>query len=250
MPSRRRCNSSVAVLSRSSVDSNRSSSSLARSFCAPSSFRASSPLAPLPSQSRMSPLISSTSLTLRDGELRPPPPPASASSPSASSPSERRSISSRVLAFRPSDTPGMGAPPRAAVYFDDLKPNPGLPPAVPPAVPPPCSVPPPAVRRRAPGTPGSVTQSPVGPAARSSLRASLDVLIAKSACGGRLARRPSFGCVSNGGSRRPILRQASMSRAWLLRLRFHVALCSGSWSLRSHRSSRTLCTCATSSSLC
>ena len=98
-------------------------------------------------------------------------------------------------------------------------------PAVPPAVPPP-AVPPPAVRRRAPGTPGSVTQSPVGPAARSSLRASLDVFIAKSACGGRVSSRPSFGCVSNGGSRRPILRQASMSRAWLLRLRFHVALCS------------------------
>mmetsp|Transcript_539 Transcript_539/g.2216 ORF Transcript_539/g.2216 Transcript_539/m.2216 type:complete len:237 (-) Transcript_539:204-914(-) len=236
MPSRRRCNSSVAVLSRSSVDSNRSSSSLARSFCAPSSFCASSPFAPLPSQSRMSPLISSTSFTLRDGELRPAA--ASAPSPSTSASSDdRRSISSRVLAFRPSDTPGIGAPPRAAVYFDDLNPNPGLPPAAPPA-------------RRAPGTPGSVTQSPVGPAARSSLRASLEVLMAKSACGGSWSRRPSFGCASNGGSRRPILRQASMSRAWLLRLRFHVALCSGSWSLRSHRSSRTLCTCATSSSLC
>ena len=58
----------------------------------------------------MSPLISSTSFTLRDGELRPAPAAAPSPSPSTSS-DDRRSISSRVLAFRPSDRPGMGAPP-------------------------------------------------------------------------------------------------------------------------------------------
>ena len=177
----------------------------------------------------------------------------------------------------------MGAPPRAAVYFDvETQPRAA---ACTPAVPPP-AVPPPAVRRRAPGPP---SPSPSRPSPRGAFQPPrlLGVFIGEESRGGRVSSRPSFGCVSNGGSGRPILRQASMSRAWLLRLRFHVALCScegvrgtevvvstfsasdsllinsggweptparsrgtdsgartGSWSLRSHRSSRTLCTCA------
>lgn len=64
----------------------------------------------------------------------------------------------------------MGAPPRTAVYDDDLNPNPGLDP--------------PSGGRLEPWIPGSVTQSLLVPAALSSFRASLDVLMASKACGG------------------------------------------------------------------